>query len=86
MYGAYIRRTQPKAKIAVLYQNDSYGGDLLKGLQRGLGPKKGNIVSRVSYAATDDNVQSQIAQLRASKAAILMLFATPKFVIQATST
>jgi branched-chain amino acid transport system substrate-binding protein len=83
MYGAYIRRTQPKAKIAILYQDDSYGGDLVKGLERGLGPKKSNIVSRVGYAATDDNVQSQIARLRSSKAGILMLFATPKFVIQA---
>jgi branched-chain amino acid transport system substrate-binding protein len=83
MYGSYIRRTMPQAKIAILYQNDSYGTDLVKGLERALGPKKGNIVSRVGYAATDDNVQSQIARLRASKAGVLMLFATPKFVIQA---
>ena len=83
MYGTYIRRTMPRAKIAILYQNDSYGADLIAGLQRGLGPKKGNIVSKVGYSATDDNVQSQIAQLRGSKAGILMLFATPKFVIQA---
>jgi len=83
MYGSYIRRTQPKAKIAILYQDDSYGSDLVKGLERGLGPRKSNIVSRVSYGATEDNVQSQIARLRSSKAGILMLFATPKFVIQA---
>ena len=80
MYGTYIRRTMPRAKIAILYQNDSYGADLIAGLQRGLGPKKGNIVSKVGYSATDDNVQSEIAQLRGSKAGILMLFATPKFV------
>ena len=83
MYGTYLRRTMPKAKIAILYQDDSYGADLIAGLQRGLGPKKGNIVSKVGYAATDDNVQSQIARLRSSKAGVLMLFATPKFVIQA---
>jgi len=83
MYGTYIRRTMPRAKIAILYQNDSYGADLIAGLQRGLGPKKGNIVSKVGYSASDDTVQSQIAQLRGSKAGILMLFATPKFVIQA---
>ena len=68
MYGTYIRRTMPRAKIAILYQNDSYGADLIAGLQRGLGPRKGNIVSKVGYSATDDNVQSQIAQLRGSKA------------------
>jgi branched-chain amino acid transport system substrate-binding protein len=83
MYGNYLRRTMPSAKIASLYQNDSYGTDLIKGLERGLGPKKGNIVSKVGYAATDDNVQSQIARLRSSNASVLMLFATPKFVIQA---
>jgi branched-chain amino acid transport system substrate-binding protein len=83
MYGNYLRRTMPSAKIASLYQNDSYGTDLIKGLERGLGSKKGNIVSKVGYAATDDNVQSQIARLRSSNASVLMLFATPKFVIQA---
>ena len=83
MYGNYLRRTMPKAKIAILYQDDSYGADLIKGLQRGLGPKAGNIVARVGYAATDDNVQSQIVRLRGSKAQVLMLFSTPKFTIQA---
>ncbi|MEK6275035.1 MAG: ABC transporter substrate-binding protein [Actinomycetota bacterium] len=83
MYGNYIRRTMPTAKIAILYQDDSYGADLIKGLQRGLGPRKGNIISKVGYAATDDNVQSQVARLRGSKAGILMLFSTPKFTIQA---
>jgi ABC-type branched-subunit amino acid transport system substrate-binding protein len=83
MYGNYIRRTMPRAKIAILYQDDSYGADLIKGLERGLGPRKGNIVSKVGYSATDDNVQSQIARLRSSKASILMLFSTPKFTIQA---
>jgi branched-chain amino acid transport system substrate-binding protein len=83
MYGNYIRRTMPKAKIAILYQDDSYGADLIKGLERGLGPRKGNIVSKAGYAATDDNVQSQIVRLRASNAGVLMLFSTPKFTIQA---
>jgi ABC-type branched-subunit amino acid transport system substrate-binding protein len=83
MYGNYIRRTMPRAKIAILYQDDSYGADLIRGLERGLGPRKGNIVARAGYAATDDNVQSQIVRLRASNAGILMLFSTPKFTIQA---
>ncbi len=83
MYGNYIRRTMPKAKIAILYQDDSYGADLIRGLERGLGPRKGNIVERVGHAATDDNVASQVARLRASGAGILMLFTTPKFTIQA---
>ena len=83
MYGNYIRRTLPTAKIAILYQDDSYGTDLIKGLERGLGAKKGNIVARAGYAPTDDNVQSQIVRLRGSRATVLMLFSTPKFTIQA---
>src|SRR5438034_94114 len=68
MYGNYIRRTMPAAKIAILYQNDDYGKDLITGLKRGLGTKAGNIVARESYEATDDNVQSQVVRLRSSKA------------------
>jgi ABC-type branched-subunit amino acid transport system substrate-binding protein len=83
MYGNYLRRTMPKAKIAILYQDDSYGNDLIRGLQRGLGSKAGNIVSKVGYAATDDSVQSQVARLKSSRASVLMLFTTPKFTIQA---
>jgi len=83
MYGNYIRRTLPSAKIAILYQDDSYGNDLIKGLQRGLASKTGNIVSKVGYAATDDNVQSQVARLKGSRATVLILFSTPKFTIQA---
>jgi branched-chain amino acid transport system substrate-binding protein len=83
MYGTYIRRTMPRAKIAILYQDDSYGNDLIRGLQRGLASKAGNIVSKVGYAASDDNVQSQVARLRSSRAGVLMLFTTPKFTIQA---
>jgi len=83
MYGNYLRRTMPKAKIAILYQDDSYGNDLIKGLQRGLASKAGNIVSKVGYAATDDSVQSQVARLKSSRATVLMLFSTPKFTIQA---
>jgi ABC-type branched-subunit amino acid transport system substrate-binding protein len=83
MYGSYIRATMPTAKIAILYQDDSYGADLIKGLQRGLGARAGNIVAQAGYAATDDNVQVQIGALKASNAAVLMLFSTPKFTIQA---
>jgi ABC-type branched-subunit amino acid transport system substrate-binding protein len=82
MYGSYIRLTLPKAKIAILYQDD-YGGELIKGLRRGLGPRAGNIVARAGYAATDANVQSQVATLSASKATVLLLFSTPTFTIQA---
>src|SRR5438094_2701552 len=82
IYGRYVAKTNPKAKIGVLYQNDDYGKDLLKGLTNELGSKAKLIVSKQSYEVTDDQVSSQIAKLKAKKAKTLMVFATPKFAIQ----
>jgi branched-chain amino acid transport system substrate-binding protein len=82
IYGRYVAKTNPKARIGVLYQNDDYGKDLLAGLARGLGKKAGRIVSKQSYDVTDSDVQSQIAKLKAAKVNVLMNFATPQFVIQ----
>ena len=66
----------------MLYQNDDYGKDLLKGLTNGLGKKGKLVVSKQSYEVTDDNVQSQVARLKAARVSTLMLFATPQFAIQ----
>src|ERR687893_2320161 len=55
----------------------------MNGLRRGLGARATRIVAREGHSATDDNVQSQIAKLRGSRASVLMLFTTPKFTIQA---
>src|SRR6266516_3671709 len=76
IYGRYVAKTNPRAKIGVLYQNDDYGKDLLKGLTNGLGSKAKLIVSKQSYEVTDDQVSSQIAKLKAKKAKTLMVFAT----------
>src|ERR671923_628655 len=83
MYGSYIRRTMPTRRIAILYQDDDYGKDLINGLRRGLGARASRIVAREGHAATDDNVESQVAKLKSSGATVLMLFTTPKFTIQA---
>jgi branched-chain amino acid transport system substrate-binding protein len=83
MYAAYIRRTMPNRKIAILFQDDDYGKDLINGLRRGLGTRASRIVAREGHAATDDNVESQVAKLKSSGATVLMLFTTPKFTIQA---
>jgi branched-chain amino acid transport system substrate-binding protein len=82
IYGRYVAKTNPKARIGVLYQNDDYGKDLLAGLRNGLGKKAKLIKSRQSYDVTDDQVQSQVARLKAAKVNTVMLFATPKFAIQ----
>jgi branched-chain amino acid transport system substrate-binding protein len=81
IYGKYIARTRPKAKVAVLYEDSDFGRDLLSGLRSGLGGK-GKVVATQSYAVTDADVASQVAALRTSKADTLMLFALPKQVIQ----
>jgi branched-chain amino acid transport system substrate-binding protein len=82
IYGRYVAKTSPKARIGVLYQNDDYGKDLLKGLKIGLGKKQKLIVSSQGYDVTDADVQSQVARLKAARVNTMMLFATPKFAIQ----
>ncbi|HSB39715.1 MAG TPA: ABC transporter substrate-binding protein [Gaiellaceae bacterium] len=82
IYGRYVAKTSPKARIGVLYQNDDYGKDMLAGLRNGLGKKAGLIKSKQNYDVTDPDVQSQVARLKAAKVNTVMLFATPKFAIQ----
>jgi len=83
LYGKYITAHVKKAKIAVLYQNDDYGRDLLAGLRTGLGSKARAIVAKVGYDPTSSDVQPQVAQLKASKANVLCIFAFGKFSLQA---
>jgi branched-chain amino acid transport system substrate-binding protein len=82
IYGRYVARTRPRARVGVLYQNDDYGKDLLAGLRNGLGRKAKLIVSTQGYNVDDPDVKSQIAKLKAARATTLMVFATPKFAIQ----
>jgi branched-chain amino acid transport system substrate-binding protein len=83
LYGKYVVAHVKRAKIAVLYQNDDYGRDLLAGLRKGLGAKASSIVAKVGYDPTSTDVQPQIAQLKASKANVLCVFAFGKFSLQA---
>jgi branched-chain amino acid transport system substrate-binding protein len=82
VYGKYVGKTKKNAKIAVLYQNDDYGKDLLAGLKRGLARSSAKIVAQEPYDVTAPDVQSQIAKLKASRANVFAVFATPKFAIQ----
>ena len=83
-YASHVLETKPNAKIGVLYQNDDYGKDYLKGFEDGLGDKaKTMIVSRVSYEVTDPTVDSQIVSLKASGADVFFNITTPKFAAQA---
>jgi len=82
IYAKYILKNKPAAKIAVLYQNDDYGKDYLKGLKDGLGDKVGLIVAEASYEVTDPTVDSQIVTLKSSGADVMFTIATPKFAAQ----
>jgi branched-chain amino acid transport system substrate-binding protein len=82
-YGKYIVVHQPNAKIAVLYQNDDFGKDLLKGLKEGLGAKTKDVIAEATYEVSDATVDSQIATLKASGADTFVNITTPKFGAQA---
>ena len=83
IYGKQIAANTPKAKVAVLYQNDDYGKDLLEGLKDGLGDLAKNIVKEVSYETSDPTVDSQVIALKGSKAEVFVNITTPKFAAQA---
>ncbi|MCC6946657.1 MAG: ABC transporter substrate-binding protein [Bradyrhizobiaceae bacterium] len=82
IYAQYILKNHPNAKIGVLYQNDDYGKDLLKGLKDGLGANAKMIVSELPYEVADPTVDSQIINLKASGADAFVNITTPKFAAQ----
>jgi len=80
--GKYLARARPKARIAVLAQNDSYGRDLLLGLKRGLAGGRAKVIAAQNYEVTASDVGSQVAKLKSSGADTFAIFATPQFAIQ----
>jgi branched-chain amino acid transport system substrate-binding protein len=83
IYARYILDNKPEAKIAVLFQNDDYGKDLLKGLKDGLGDKGKMIVAEAPYEVSEPTIDSHIVKLKASGADVFINIATPKFAAQA---
>ena len=85
IYGRVVGGIKRNARVAVLYQNDDYGADLLTGLKQGLKfyGKGGKVVAAEGYALTDADVGSQVATLTRSKADVFIIVATPKPTIQA---
>jgi branched-chain amino acid transport system substrate-binding protein len=84
IYGRYILKNVPDAKVAVLYQNDILGKDYFIGLCEGLGDKADKlIVATKTYETTDPTVDSQIVALQGSGANVLLTVAAPKFAAQA---
>jgi branched-chain amino acid transport system substrate-binding protein len=84
IYAKYILKEKPNAKIAVLYQNDDYGKDYLKGLKDGLGAKAASmIVAEESYETTEPSIDSHIVKLKSLGADVFFNVTTPKFAAQA---
>jgi branched-chain amino acid transport system substrate-binding protein len=84
IYAKYILKNHANAKIAVLYQNDDYGKDYLKGFKDGLGAQgQSLIVAEESYETTEPTIDSHIVRLKASGADVFFNITTPKFAAQA---
>jgi branched-chain amino acid transport system substrate-binding protein len=77
VYGKYIAKNQPNAKIGVIFQNDSYGQDYVQGLKSGLGAKASNITIQQGVDVTATSVAAQVAAVKAANPDILCIFATP---------
>jgi branched-chain amino acid transport system substrate-binding protein len=82
VYGRYLARTRPEARIAVLYENSEYGRELFAGLRRGLGRRARRIVEEETYEVTDPDVSAQVSRLKASGANTFMILALPKQALQ----
>ena len=82
VYGRQLVQTRKGAKIAILFQNDDLGKDMIRGLERWIAGKGPQVVAKVSHELIDSDVSAQVAQLKTSGADTLMLFTTPKFAIQ----
>ncbi|MFK4512426.1 ABC transporter substrate-binding protein [Bradyrhizobium daqingense] len=84
IYAKYILKAMPNAKIGVLYQNDDYGKDYLKGLKDGLGAKAASmIVLEESYETSEPTIDNHIVKLKATGADVFVNITTPKFAAQA---
>ncbi len=83
IYAKYLMKEKPDGKIAILYQNDDFGKDYLKGLKDGLGAKASMMIAEESYEPTEPTIDNHIVKLKASGADVFISITTPKFAAQA---
>jgi branched-chain amino acid transport system substrate-binding protein len=83
VYADFLEKEKPDAKVAVLYQNDAFGEDLLNGFKEAIKGTSVKIVAEESYEVTDPTVSSQVAKLADSGADTFLNITTPKFSAQA---
>src|ERR1700704_2866999 len=83
IYAKFLMKEKPNAKIAIMYQNDDFGKDYLKGLKDGLGAKASMITAEESYEASEPTIDNHIVKLKATGAEVFISVTTPKFAAQA---
>src|SRR5882724_9547952 len=84
IYAKYLIKEKPDAKIVVLYQNDDYGKDYLKGLKDGLGAKAASmIILEESFETSEPTIDNHIVKFKSTNADVFVNISTPKFAAQA---
>jgi branched-chain amino acid transport system substrate-binding protein len=83
VYADYLKKEKPNAKVAVLYQNDGFGKDLLGGFEDGIAGSGIKVVKKETYNVTDPTVSAQVGRLARSGADTFLNISTPKFAAQA---
>src|SRR6266567_1117237 len=84
IYGQYIIKNHPNAKIGILYQNDDLGKDYINGLKAGLGNKAAKmIVAEASYEVSDPTIDSQVLKIKDAGTDLFFSATTPKQAAQA---
>jgi branched-chain amino acid transport system substrate-binding protein len=82
IYAKYILAQQPSAKIGILYQNDDFGKDYLRGVRDVLKDRYNEQVISASYETSDATIDSQLVSLQAAAIDVLVTVAIPKFAAQ----
>jgi branched-chain amino acid transport system substrate-binding protein len=83
IYAKYILKEKPNGKIGILYQNDDYGKDYLKGIKDGLGAKAASmIIAEESYETAEPSIDTHVVTLKSKGADIFISITTPKFAAQ----
>jgi branched-chain amino acid transport system substrate-binding protein len=83
IYAKYLMKEKPDAKIGVLYQNDDFGKDYLKGLKDGLGAKASMITAEESYETSEPTIDNHVVKLKSAGVDVFISITTPKFAAQA---
>ena len=79
IYAKWLMRERPDAKVAILYQNDDFGKDYVKGTRDGFGAKASSIIMEESYEVSEPSIDSHIVKIKAANPDVLLIYTTPKF-------